>query len=103
MAGLQQRFAQEWSRLLADHRAGFLALLADRRFKSEAWSDSGHHLLLAHAYLLSARTMLDMVDAVQTTGPMRERLRFSVMQWVDAMSPSNYLAMNPEAQASIVA
>ncbi len=103
MANLQQRFLQDWTSLLAEHYARRLPPLADRRFKSDAWSDSAQHLLLAHAYLLSARTMLEMVDAVHITGPMRERLRFSVMQWVDAISPSNYLAMNPEAQASIVA
>ena len=103
MAGLQQRFSQAWARLLDEHRAGRLPPLNDRRFKSEEWSDSAHHLLMAHAYLLSARTMLEMVDAVQHAGPARERLRFAVMQWVDALSPSNYLATNPEAQASIVA
>ncbi|KAG1253750.1 hypothetical protein G6F65_017331 [Rhizopus arrhizus] len=43
-----------------------------------------------------------MVDAAQVSEPMRERLRFSIMQWVDALSPSNFLALNPDAQQSIV-
>jgi polyhydroxyalkanoate synthase len=33
---------------------------------------------------------------------MRDRLRFSIMQWVDALSPANFLALNPDAQQSIV-
>ncbi len=28
----------------------------------------------------------------------RGRVRFAVQQWIDAASPSNYLALNPEAQ-----
>ena len=57
---------------------------------------------MAHAYLLSARAMSRLVDAAQVSEPLRERLRFSVMQWVDALSPSNFLALNPDAQQSIV-
>ena len=76
--------------------------LADRRFAGEAWAANGLHLLMAHTYLLSARAMSRMVDAAQVSEPMRDRLRFSIMQWVDALSPSNFLALNPDAQQSIV-
>ncbi len=32
----------------------------------------------------------------------RARIRFAVEQWVAAMSPSNYLALNPEAQQKAI-
>jgi polyhydroxyalkanoate synthase len=41
---------------------------------------------------------MEMVEAVQGDEKMRARLRFAVEQWIDASAPSNYLALNPEAQ-----
>lgn len=102
LADIQAEFSREWQRLCDDARRGALTPLADRRFAGEAWAANGQHLLMAHTYLLSARAMSRMVDAAQVSEPMRDRLRFSIMQWVDALSPSNFLALNPDAQQSIV-
>lgn len=102
LAEIQAEFSREWQRLCDDARRGALVPPADRRFAGDAWAANGSHLLLAHTYLLSARAMQRMVDAAQVSEPMRERLRFSIMQWVDALSPSNFLALNPDAQQSIV-
>ncbi|MCZ8407219.1 class I poly(R)-hydroxyalkanoic acid synthase [Achromobacter sp. SIMBA_011] len=102
LADIQAEFSREWQRLCDDARRGALAPPADRRFAGQAWAANGQHLLMAHTYLLSARAMSRMVDAAQVSEPMRDRLRFSIMQWVDALSPSNFLALNPDAQQSIV-
>lgn len=102
LADIQAEFSREWQRLCDDARRGALAPPADRRFAGEAWAANGQHLLMAHTYLLSSRAMARMVDAAQVSEPMRDRLRFSIMQWVDALSPSNFLALNPDAQQSIV-
>lgn len=102
LADIQAEFSREWQRLCDDARRGALTPPADRRFAGEAWAANGQHLLMAHTYLLSARAMSRMVDAAQVSEPMRDRLRFSIMQWVDALSPSNFLALNPDAQQSIV-
>ncbi|QVQ24136.1 class I poly(R)-hydroxyalkanoic acid synthase [Achromobacter deleyi] len=102
LADIQAEFSREWQRLCDDARRGALAPPPDRRFSGDAWAANGSHLLLAHTYLLSARAMSRMVDAAQVSEPMRDRLRFSIMQWVDALSPSNFLALNPDAQQSIV-
>lgn len=102
LADIQAEFSREWQRLCDDARQGALPPPSDRRFAGPAWAAQGSHLLMAHAYLLSARAMSRLVDAAQVSEPLRERLRFSVMQWVDALSPSNFLALNPDAQQSIV-
>lgn len=102
LADIQAEFSREWQRLCDDARRGALTPLADRRFAGDAWAANGSHLLMAHTYLLSARAMSRMVDAAQISEPLRDRLRFSIMQWVDALSPSNFLAFNPDAQQSIV-
>lgn len=102
LADIQAEFSREWQRLCDDARRGALTPPADRRFSGDAWAANGSHLLMAHTYLLSARAMSRMVDAAQVSEPLRDRLRFSIMQWVDALSPSNFLALNPDAQQSIV-
>ncbi|ARP82731.1 class I poly(R)-hydroxyalkanoic acid synthase [Bordetella genomosp. 8] len=103
LAQIQADFSRDWQRLADDARAGRLEPPTDKRFASEAWRRSPHHLAMAHAYLLSARAMQRMVDAAGVSEPLRDRLRFSIMQWLDAIAPSNFLALNPDAQESIVA
>jgi len=102
LAEIQADFSREWLRLCEEAKRGALAPVADRRFSGAAWSGSAQHMLVAHAYLLSARAMTRMVDAAQVSDALRERLRFSIMQWVDALSPANFLAFNPDAQRAIV-
>jgi polyhydroxyalkanoate synthase len=72
--------------------------LSDRRFSSEAWSKNPVSAFSAAAYLLNARTLMAMAEAVQGDAKTRNRVRFSVQQWIDASSPSNFLAFNAEAQ-----
>ena len=81
LADIQAEFSREWQRLCDDARRGALAPPSDRRFSGDAWAANASHLLLAHTYLLSARAMQRMVDAAQVSEPMRDRLRFSIMQW----------------------
>lgn len=102
LADIQADFSREWLRICDEAQRGVLAPPADRRFRGAAWAASRQHLLMAHAYLLSARVLSRMVDAAQVGEPLRNRLRFSIMQWVDALSPSNFLAFNPDAQQSII-
>lgn len=102
LTGIQQQFSTDWSALMAAYSAGRLPALNDRRFSSDAWQASPQHQLLAHAYLLSANAMQRMVEQAPAEGAMRERLRFAIMQWIDALSPANFLALNPDAQARIV-
>jgi len=98
LAQIQAEFSKGWADMLHQARQGTLAAPADRRFKGGAWASNSNSLVMAHAYLLSGRAVLQMVDAVQMPDKARDRLRFTCMQWVEAMSPSNFLATNPEAQ-----
>jgi len=98
LAEIQAEFSREWARITEQARQGALQAPADRRFSSPEWAARPDHLLTAHAYLLSSRAMQQMVDAAQVPEPLRRRLRFSVMQWVEAVSPANFLATNPEVQ-----
>jgi polyhydroxyalkanoate synthase len=72
--------------------------LSDRRFAANEWAANPVAALTAQIYLLNARTLLQMADSIEGDEKTRQRIRFAVQQWVEAASPSNYLALNPEAQ-----
>ena len=76
--------------------------LKDRRFSSETWSATPAYAFTAAWYLLNARYLQEMVDALDTEPKMRERIRFAVQQWSAAASPSNFFALNPEAQKTLL-
>jgi polyhydroxyalkanoate synthase len=70
----------------------------DKRFAGDAWSRNPVAAFSAALYLLNARTMMRMADAVQADPKTRARIRFAVQQWIDAAAPSNFIALNAEAQ-----
>jgi polyhydroxyalkanoate synthase len=74
----------------------------DRRFSSDAWSANPVAAFNAATYLLNARTLMGLADAVDADAKTRTRIRFAVEQWVAAAAPSNFLAFNAEAQKKAV-
>ena len=73
------------------------APLGDRRFASSEWLSNPAAAMTAQLYLLNARTLMQMADSMQGDAKTKARVRFAVQQWVDATSPSNFLALNPDA------
>ena len=73
-------------------------VLGDRRFAAPDWVSNPASAFTAQFYLLNARTLMNLADQLQGDEKTKQRIRFAVQQWVDAASPSNYLALNPEAQ-----
>ena len=71
--------------------------LGDRRFSAADWQTNPSATWTAQMYLLNARALMRLADSLQGDAKTRARVRFAVQQWVDAMSPANYLALNPEA------
>jgi polyhydroxyalkanoate synthase len=104
MARLQQNYLQEmgslWNQALGSTHDQ--APIKDRRFSSEAWTANPVAAFTARAYLLNARTLMEMAEAVEGDAKTKARVRFAVQQWIDAASPSNFLALNPEAQQKAV-
>ncbi|WP_213957735.1 class I poly(R)-hydroxyalkanoic acid synthase [Variovorax sp. dw_954] len=92
---LQQQYVTEaselWSKGLTSPPSG------DRRFAGEAWGSNPLSGFAAAVYLLNARTLMSMAEAVEGDAKTRARLRFAVEQWAAASAPSNYIALNAEA------
>ncbi|MCW3474963.1 PHA/PHB synthase family protein [Limobrevibacterium gyesilva] len=69
----------------------------DRRFKDDAWKDNEVFDFIKQSYLLSARFVQDVVTQVDgLDAPTAQKVDFYARQFIDAMSPSNFLLTNPE-------
>src|SRR3569833_3353661 len=102
LSQLQNDYTQQFSSLWQDFLAAKSASVKDKRFSSAAWQGNPLYSFNAALYLLNARFMLSMADAVQASPKVKQKIRFAVQQAADAMSPANFLATNPEAQQKII-
>lgn len=92
---------------LADHATQLAAGLrteavlnparGDRRFSSAEWQDNPLYSLLKQCYLLNSRYCVDFVEALDLGEKEKHRLRFFTRQFVEAMSPTNFVGSNPDA------
>lgn len=98
---LQAAYLEKQKKLWQAHAAGgrdaeVRAAPGDRRFAAREWRDDPYFSYLQQSYLLAAEYLEQLVEASALEGHAKERLRFSVRQWVDAVSPANFAATNPE-------
>jgi polyhydroxyalkanoate synthase len=100
LQALQQAYLKEaselWNQGLQTQPA------ADKRFASDAWGANPLALFSASTYLLNARTLLGLAEAVVAEPKTKARLRFAVEQWMAASAPSNFMALNAEAQKKAI-
>ncbi|MDF2234912.1 class I poly(R)-hydroxyalkanoic acid synthase [Albimonas sp. CAU 1670] len=70
----------------------------DKRFKHDRWTDDRIFDYIKQSYLLTAEYLEHVADDVGEEMDLRDRkkIAFLTKQFVDAMSPTNFAAMNPE-------
>ncbi|MDY0108031.1 MAG: class I poly(R)-hydroxyalkanoic acid synthase [Giesbergeria sp.] len=95
---LQKQYVEEAGKLWLQGLQGAPVKPADKRFAGEGWACNPLATFSAASYLLNARTLMGLADAVETDAKTRARIRFAVEQWIAAMAPSNFLALNADAQ-----
>ena len=98
---LQQQYMQE---ALALFNSGMTPpdTKSDKRFADAAWGDNPVAAYAAAVYLLNARTMMGLAEAVDADPKTRNRIRFAIEQWMAAAAPSNFMAFNAEAQKKAI-
>ena len=96
-----QRLQSLWTQMV-NTPAGQAPALGDKRFASSAWQQSVPLAWNAALYLLNADFLQKMADAVDADAKSRDRIRFFTRQWLDMVSPSNFLPTNPEAQQALL-
>ena len=104
LQALQQEYLEQARQLWTSQgvQANPATPLSDKRFSAEAWATNPMAALSAATYLLNARTLMGLADAVEADEKTRARIQFGIEQWVAAMAPSNFLAFNVDAQKRAV-
>ncbi len=106
LSQLQQEFgarhAQLWQAEIQRKRGDPAPTVAspepgDRRFSSQAWSESPVYDYLRQSYLINAEFAKKLAEELPVADEAaRAKLRFATRQMVDALAPSNYAATNPD-------
>jgi len=99
---LKNDYMTEFGMLWQEFMSGKAPSVKDRRFSSDAWQNNPVSAFHAASYLLNAKFLIAMAEAVDATPHQKQKIRFAVQQVVDAMSPANFLALNPEAQQKLI-
>ena len=105
IAELQRSYVEQLTGLwrgFLEHPEQAAQPIKDNRFADPAWQSNPLAAFYARAYLLNADFLNRMADAVETDRKTKRRVKFAVSQFVDAASPSNYLALNPKAQKTLI-
>lgn len=67
----------------------------DKRFLAQEWRDSPIFDFLKQYYLLTGRYLNGLIDGSDVSDRARAQLRFFARQYLDALSPANFIATNP--------
>ena len=87
-----------WSALM--NRSGEVVVSpepGDKRFAHPQWSANPYYDYLKQSYLLASSFLTESVERAALEPQAKERARFAVKQWIDAMCPANFAATNPQA------
>ncbi len=96
-----------WQRFLdPDHAPPFEETpeqARDKRFKAKAWREEPVWDFLRQSYFMIADHLLKGVDAIEGVEPkQKEQIRFATRGFIDAVSPTNFFATNPEVLEKVV-
>ncbi|WP_159736914.1 class I poly(R)-hydroxyalkanoic acid synthase [Vibrio atypicus] len=69
----------------------------DKRFSNEQWQQDIFYNFIKQSYLLFSKTYLQTIDSIEGLDEKsKERISFFSRQAINALSPSNFIATNPE-------
>lgn len=69
----------------------------DRRFKDEQWDSNPMYSYVKQAYLLNSKMMHNIVESLEFEDTKTaEQIKYFTRQYVNSMSPTNYILTNPE-------
>ena len=103
LSALQAEFMQRFQAQLNQQMSGAAPELGnDRRFAAEAWQKQPLFGWQAAWYRFHSEFLQRSAALVQSDERTQDRLRFAVQQWIDAVSPANFLATNPDAQQRMI-
>jgi polyhydroxyalkanoate synthase len=102
LESIRTDYLQKVAKLWQDFLSAKPLEINDKRFSAHAWKENPISAFSAASYLLNSEFMMALADAVEAPPRERQKIRFAVQQMVDAVSPANFLATNPEAQKKMI-
>ncbi len=70
----------------------------DKRFKAPEWDQSPYYFdFVKQSYLLVSKLIKEIIESSEIDEKTKKKLHFYSQQYIDAFSPSNFVATNPEA------
>lgn len=82
---------------LSDWLSGNYDPIEDKRFKNEAWENNPFFNLLSRQYLLASEHFNSLLEKLELDDKhLTRRVRFFAKQFMDALSPDNFLPTNPQ-------
>ncbi|MEC9345150.1 MAG: class I poly(R)-hydroxyalkanoic acid synthase [Pseudomonadota bacterium] len=85
----QRMLGQDVAPLVTEDRS-------DRRFKDKSWSENQIFNFIKESYLLTSKWLTETVRGVEGLDPKTaKKVDFYTRQFVDALSPSNFIMTNP--------
>lgn len=98
LAEIQKEYFAEFAHLATNPEA---IEVKDRRFAGKAWHSSWSKMIAA-TYLLNSKHLLSLASAVEADEKTKTKILFTTEQMIDALSPSNFIATNPEVLENII-
>ncbi|QWE25655.1 class I poly(R)-hydroxyalkanoic acid synthase [Polynucleobacter sp. AP-Elch-400A-B2] len=98
LAEIQKEYFTEFSHLATNPEA---VEVKDRRFSGKAWHSSWSKMIAA-TYLLNSKHLIALAKAVDADEKTKIKILFTTEQMIDALSPSNFIATNPEVLENII-
>jgi polyhydroxyalkanoate synthase subunit PhaC len=97
-----------WQRMLAREQGGSADPVqppeaGDRRFAAAEWTTNAFYDYVKQGYLIQSRFLKSAVEAAQIGEHDKRQLGFFARQYIDALSPANYVATNPDALRAALA
>ena len=98
LSEIQKEYFAEFAHLATNPEA---VEVKDRRFSGKAWHSSWSKMIAA-TYLLNSKHLLSLAKAVEADEKTKAKILFTTEQMIDALSPSNFIATNPEVLENII-
>ena len=106
LVDMQMQFWSDWTNLWSESTKKFLGQdgktlfepdKSDKRFKSPLWNQSAYFDFIKQSYLLTSRWLENIVrDTEGLDAATRQKIDFYTRQYINAISPTNFVMTNPE-------
>ena len=101
-AALQQDYFRQFTSLWPGAAPADPPAAKDKRFAAEAWRADPRFEMVTNGYLAYASSLRSAIAAAPLDERTKSQWGFVARQLVDALSPANFLATNPEAMQLVV-